>query len=149
MTVALSVFATCAEHSGAQTAVPQWTPTDRPQCRAADTAAGHLSFFLVPVCACFCLVAANIGICMTTTWATGPLCKVLPLIGFSDEKCTECTQTVTKAQQRDILPLMNSKMEKHFAFLDQMAPQSTQAETQPSEEHCYQQFQERDQMLHQ
>ena len=36
------------------------------------------------MCACFCLVAVNIGIYMTITWATGPLCKVLPLIGFSD-----------------------------------------------------------------
>jgi len=40
--------------------------------------------FLVRVCACFCAFAVNIGSYMTTTWATGPSCKVLPLIGFSD-----------------------------------------------------------------
>jgi len=41
--------------------------------------------FLLPVCACFCLFAVNVGSCMTTTWATRPLCEVLPLIGFSDD----------------------------------------------------------------
>jgi len=45
---------------------------------------GAFVLFLVTVCTHFCLVAVNIGICMLTTWATGPLCKVLPLIGFSD-----------------------------------------------------------------
>jgi len=45
---------------------------------------GAFKLSLVSVCEFFCCVAINIGIYITTMWAMGPLCKVLPLIGFSD-----------------------------------------------------------------
>jgi len=66
-----------------------------PNWQALMQGCGHgcraFKLFLVPVCACFCLVAANVGICVTTTWATGPSCKVLPLIGFSDDRSLHST----------------------------------------------------------
>jgi len=66
---------------------------------------------LVSVCGFFCCVAVKFGIFGPIKRAMGPLCKVLPLIGFSDECCQFFENiTVTNFVSQHLLMLSESKM---------------------------------------